>query len=501
MSTIVTRTAKGSPLTIAEVDANFTNLNTDKAELASPSFTGVSNFAGNINLTGASKLVGSYGGGAITSNVAIGNNALNVNSSGIQSTALGLNALAASLNGNYNTAVGYFAMASNTSGSSNTAFGLSALASNTIGNYNVAIGPACLTANATGSNNIGIGQGCLGTSITASSNVSIGVNSLNHNYSGSSLVALGHNALNASSQGASQTAIGFQALINATSTLNTFSFVGGSGYTSGTYTGVALSLASGLSATTYPTANITVTAGVVTACTLATNGAGFKDTSTIMSCALIGAGTGFAVTPLTFSTAVNNTALGANAHSGCITGSNNVAIGYATFFNAATGSQNTALGYNAGRFIADGVTALVNVTSCTYIGMGSRASADGITNEIAIGLNAVGSGSNTATLGNSATLATKIFGVSVTGVAAPTIASAATIAPVNPIVFVSGTAAIDTITAPTGISATGGHITIIPTGLFSTTTAGNIALATAAVVGRAIIMTYDSATVKWYPSY
>jgi hypothetical protein len=32
MATIVTRAAKGSPLTHNEVDANFTNLNTDKAE-------------------------------------------------------------------------------------------------------------------------------------------------------------------------------------------------------------------------------------------------------------------------------------------------------------------------------------------------------------------------------------------------------------------------------------------------------------------------------------
>jgi len=32
MSTIVTRAGKGSPLTHNEVDANFTNLNTDKLE-------------------------------------------------------------------------------------------------------------------------------------------------------------------------------------------------------------------------------------------------------------------------------------------------------------------------------------------------------------------------------------------------------------------------------------------------------------------------------------
>ena len=40
MATIVTRAGKGSPLTHNEVDANFVNLNTDKAELASPTFTG-----------------------------------------------------------------------------------------------------------------------------------------------------------------------------------------------------------------------------------------------------------------------------------------------------------------------------------------------------------------------------------------------------------------------------------------------------------------------------
>ena len=45
MATIVTRAGKGSPLTHVEVDANFTNLNTDKAELASPAFTGQASFA------------------------------------------------------------------------------------------------------------------------------------------------------------------------------------------------------------------------------------------------------------------------------------------------------------------------------------------------------------------------------------------------------------------------------------------------------------------------
>jgi len=40
MSTITTRSGKGSPLTNNEVDNNFTNLNTDKAELSGATFTG-----------------------------------------------------------------------------------------------------------------------------------------------------------------------------------------------------------------------------------------------------------------------------------------------------------------------------------------------------------------------------------------------------------------------------------------------------------------------------
>lgn len=95
----------------------------------------------------------------------------------------------------------------------------------------------------------------------------------------------------------------------------------------------------------------------------------------------------------------------------------------------------------------------------------------------------------------------KFLGLQSTNATAPTIASATTIAPTTSILFVSGTTAIATITAPSPISLTGGQITIIPTGIFTTTTAGNIALASTAVVGKALIMTYNQGTAKWYPSY
>ena len=62
MATITTRSGKGSPLTNNEVDANFNNLNTDKAELSGAAFTGAittnSTFDGRDVATDGTKLDG-----------------------------------------------------------------------------------------------------------------------------------------------------------------------------------------------------------------------------------------------------------------------------------------------------------------------------------------------------------------------------------------------------------------------------------------------------------
>ena len=95
----------------------------------------------------------------------------------------------------------------------------------------------------------------------------------------------------------------------------------------------------------------------------------------------------------------------------------------------------------------------------------------------------------------------KYSGLVATTAAAPTIASGTTIAPTKPITFISGTTAVETITAPSPTSAGGGTITLIPTGAFTWTAAGNIAVLGTAVVSRALTMTFDVTTTKWYPSY
>ena len=109
--------------------------------------------------------------------------------------------------------------------------------------------------------------------------------------------------------------------------------------------------------------------------------------------------------------------------------------------------------------------------------------------------------SSLTSFGTSPTITTPVVsGVLKNSGSAPTIASASVISPTTSILFVSGTSVISTIDSPFG-SGNGGSITIIPTGAFTTSTSGNIAIASTAVVSRALIMTYDPTTLKWYPSY
>ena len=67
-----------------------------------------------------------------------------------------------------------------------------------------------------------------------------------------------------------------------------------------------------------------------------------------------------------------------------------------------------------------------------------------------------------------------------------------------PITRVSGTEAITGLTVP--YDGFAGAIFVIPTGIFTWTTATNIGLAGTAVVGKVIIFVYDPYAAKWYPS-
>jgi len=92
------------------------------------------------------------------------------------------------------------------------------------------------------------------------------------------------------------------------------------------------------------------------------------------------------------------------------TGYNNTANGMYSLNSNTTGYNNTANGLNAGYFIADGTTGRITGNNGLYLGYNSKASADGTDNEIVIGANAIGNGSNSVTLGNTSVTKTLLNG-------------------------------------------------------------------------------------------
>jgi len=91
-------------------------------------------------------------------NVAVGDSALNANTSGYYNTAIGYKALFSDTSGNYNTAIGQRAMYKNKTGLDNIAIGMLAGFSNMTGNNNVVIGRNANGLGSGGSNNTIIGH-------------------------------------------------------------------------------------------------------------------------------------------------------------------------------------------------------------------------------------------------------------------------------------------------------------------------------------------------------
>jgi hypothetical protein len=88
--------------------------------------------------------------------------------------------------------------------------------------------------------------------------------------------------------------------------------------------------------------------------------------------------------------------------------------------NVMTGTNNTAVGFRAGKFITDGSTPNITSGSSLYLGANTKALADGDTNEIVIGYNATGLGSNSVVLGNSSIVTTALRGNVGIGTTTPT---------------------------------------------------------------------------------
>ena len=200
----------------------------------------------------------------------------------------------------------------------------------------------------------GIGVGIGGGVNTV--NTAVGLNALaNNSATGYYNTAIGCSSLINNVLGQNSTSTGFASLQANTTSVATFGAItGGSGYTDGSYTNIQLTYSSGSTAITYPLVNITVAGGVVTVCTLVvaasgtSGGAGFKDITTVMSCANTviggGAGGGFAISPVTLVSGGGNCGFGAQALNVNTTGSNNCAMGVYALVGNTVGSGNTAIG-------------------------------------------------------------------------------------------------------------------------------------------------------------
>jgi hypothetical protein len=143
-----------------------------------------------------------------TSNVAIGNNALNASTGGLYNTAIGSNALNKLTNGLANTAIGESSLGTLTTGTNNIAIGRQALAATSDGVENIGIGDFALTSMGTAGGNVAIGRNALANLNTGYFNVAVGNAALVATKGGNN-TGIGHNAGYNLTTGTNNTIIGY----------------------------------------------------------------------------------------------------------------------------------------------------------------------------------------------------------------------------------------------------------------------------------------------------
>ncbi len=256
-----------------------------------------------------------------------------------------------------NTAVGFQAAQANTTGDDNTAIGGQTLASNTEGQDNTALGSTSMLFNSTGNRNTAIGRSAMAINTIGSDNVALGYKAL-YTSNGNGSVAIGYSAMEFTTTGQANTAVGTQALqLNTTGELNT---------SVGKFAG--------------------------------------RSNTTGSSNTTLGFQAGYSIT-----TASSNTYIGKGAGDANL-GSNNSAVGADALGSLSSGGGNAALGYKAGAEISGG-TPNTTSTDSVFIGKDASPLALSQTNEIVIGADATGLGSNTATIGANTITKTRLHGV------------------------------------------------------------------------------------------
>jgi hypothetical protein len=243
--------------------------------------------------------------------------------------------------------------------SSNLFFGRNNGRRNTTGTFNTFVGSQSGINNTTASFNTFLGTSTGVNNTTGGQNVFIGFNTGNANTTGGSNTIIGTFAGQANTTGNNNTFVGLNSgALNTTGSNNTFF-----GRESGTKN---------------TTGNANTFIGL---------SAGQENTT----------GTGNVVVGMT-SCQLNTT------------GNDNSVVGYLALNANVGGSLNSVFGRDAGRYIANKSTAATVLNNSIMIGYRTSPLANSETNQIVIGHDAIGLGSNTTIIGNSSTTITGLYG-------------------------------------------------------------------------------------------
>ena len=269
-----------------------------------------------------------------------------------------------------------------TGGAQNLMYGGAVFAYGTPGANNTGIGSYALSSltntSNEGNDNTAVGTNAIrqGGAANGSRNTAVGSSALSNGSGTSNNVAIGYNTLAAGISGGSNTAVGTYALQNN----STASYNVGIGYET-------------LKNTTTGGSNTAVGRGA-----MLSNTSGDVNTA-VGESALISNTNGR-----------YNTSIGVQSQELNTTGQSNTAIGVAAIDRNTGGNNNAVLGAFAGRYIADGTTYNTAIDNSILIGASAKPLANNANNEIVIGYNAVGNGSNTVTLGNTSITSVKTSG-------------------------------------------------------------------------------------------
>jgi trimeric autotransporter adhesin len=304
--------------------------------------------------------------------------------------------------------------------------------------FNLAVGSSALFRNTAGNTNVAIGNNSLGQNTVGNNNTAIGNNTLSGNTVGNFNTAIGNSADVDSNNLTNATALGYGAKVSASNTIQlgadgTFGTVAITNVkTSGTLTAGTVTYPNApgnpgqvltinddqiVQWRTPPFVDLTTNQTVAGAKTFSSDltvneikvgrGGGNQSGNTAIGISALSNNSGGDGNTASGSSALfNNTEGNSNTANGWralylnTTGNNNTVSGYQALLFNADGISNTAIGYRAGRKIADDSDNNTTSDFSVYLGSETKASADDAQNEIVIGYNAIGAGSNTIQLGN-----------------------------------------------------------------------------------------------------